>query len=141
MKIIRVFLEILVIIFSSIVGMLLGLRIRGPLMFHIDENIFLQYMCPGAAGGLFLSVLIILYFRKKLSFLLFCGLLLGALVGIGLAVLLGDFILDKFEPPGSDLLFMVLYPIFFCLCGMGAGFLISRKASRYIENRKTCSTN
>lgn len=132
MKTIRILLEVVAIIFSPIVGIIVSLSIHGH-VWEIDENIFLHYMCPGAAAGLFLSVVLVLYFRKKLSFVILSGLLLGAVAGTGSAVLVGDFILDRFEPPGSDVLFMILYPIVFCLCGMGVGFFISRKASHYLK--------
>ena len=134
MKALRITLEVLAIILSPILGIIVGLRIYGH-VWEIDENIFLHYMCPGAVAGLFLSVAIILYLRKKLSFFSFCGLLLGALAGTGSAVLLGDPILDTFEPPGSDLLFMLLYPTFFGLCGMAAGFFIARKTSHYLKSK------
>ena len=125
-------LEVLAIISSPIVGILVSLRIHGH-VWEIDEGIFSHYMCPGAAAGLFLSIVLVLFFRKKLSFITLCGLLLGAGAGTGSAVLLADPILDRFEPPGSDLVFMILYPLFFCISGMGAGFLISRKVSRYLK--------
>ena len=122
----------LAITFSPIVGILVSLRIHGH-VWEIDEGIFSNYMCPGAAAGLFLSIVLVLFFRKKLSLITLSALLLGAAAGTGLAVLLAEPILDRFEPPGSDLVFMVLYPIFFCISGMGVGFLISRKISRYLK--------
>jgi len=139
MKALRIFLEIVTILFSPVIGMIVGLRIYGHPM-GIDEIIFFQYMCPGAAAGLFLSIVLVLYFRKKFSFAALSGLFVGASVGIGLGALIWFNILKPrgLEPSDPDIAVMMFDTIFFCLCALGAsaGFFISRKMSRYLKNRK-----
>ncbi|MBM4155234.1 MAG: hypothetical protein FJ221_09440 [Lentisphaerae bacterium] len=132
--VIRILIEILTLAAGSIIGAGACLAIRGPVM-GIDENILFRYIMPGAAGGLFLAVTAILYFRKLLSFATGCRLLLGSAAGIGASALFW-YRVWEFEPPGNDTLFMLLYFTLFALGGMALGLFLSRKVLHRLQNRQ-----
>jgi len=119
-----------------ILGAIGGLWVRGPTM-DLDESILFVYVAPGAAAGVFVATAGVLCFRRMLSLPVLVGAMLGAAVGTGSSAWAWRHVLEpvKFEPPGGDVVFMLVYFGLFSLSGIVVGAVAARTGVSWLKEK------